>query len=270
VSAKDPFTSQRAEGEGIAQAHGDGASASVEVTQTHLPDRPGCMAKYGTAQVAVFLSIVLAIGFPAILGTASVMSSRSSGVITHATPTLAIYTLAPPNSTPASQMTAAALTSPTGYPHHSAIDMTEDPPPHAEAPDESLPETGDEGAASVPDGSATGLPTPTHGATPSPPPTSSGITLPAPSLLSPHDGAAFSKNDEILLTWQPVGALADNQYYEIVVAYSPQSNPDAIWYDETPWRKDAFWPLSEHRYLLDLSANGAYLWAVRAVQETGG
>jgi hypothetical protein len=69
-----------------------------------------------------------------------------------------------------------------------------------------------------------------------------------------------------VLNWQPVGSLAPDEYYVPTVAYQRYGE---TWYDETPWTKETTWALSDHRYLLDLSDNGEYRWAVRVMRRTG-
>ena len=92
---------------------------------------------------------------------------------------------------------------------------------------------------------------------------------PAPVLLSPPDGQAFSFGDEIALEWQSVGSLGMDEFYVITVAYAPASDPHLTWYDETPWIKDTVWALSEHAYLPGLSADGLFRWSVQVMYRTG-
>ena len=69
-----------------------------------------------------------------------------------------------------------------------------------------------------------------------------------------------------MLSWQPVGQLAPDEYYVPTVAFLRYGE---TWYDETPWIKEPRWELTEHRYLLDLSDNGEFRWAVRVMRRTG-
>jgi hypothetical protein len=85
-------------------------------------------------------------------------------------------------------------------------------------------------------------------------------------LLAPADGTVFSDNDEITLSWSPVGPLSAEAYYEITVAYLHHGE---TWYDETPWTKETHWTFSDHAYLLDLSDDGEFRWSVRVMQQTG-
>jgi hypothetical protein len=91
----------------------------------------------------------------------------------------------------------------------------------------------------------------------------------APKLVSPFDGQVFSERDKITLSWQPVAQLAPNEYYVPTVAYLRLGE---TWYDETPWINQPSltrWDLSDHRYLLDLSDDGQFRWAVRVMRRTG-
>jgi hypothetical protein len=87
--------------------------------------------------------------------------------------------------------------------------------------------------------------------------------------LEPADGRTFAAGDTIVLSWQSVGQLPADAYYEVRVAYSPASNPAETWYDETPWRKETRWTLSDHSYLPGLSADGQFRWSVRVMRKTG-
>jgi hypothetical protein len=90
--------------------------------------------------------------------------------------------------------------------------------------------------------------------------------LPAPLLLAPAERQEFTEDAKVVLTWQPVGELPPDAYYEIIVAYSHLA---ATWHDEVPWTQDTSWTLSEHRYLLDLSDDGQFQWSVQVVRQTG-
>jgi hypothetical protein len=132
-------------------------------------------------------------------------------------------------------------------------------------------------ALAVPTAQATGTSAPvtataraTSVATPAPTatqqPTRVGVQYPAPVLASPADGQLFTARDPIPLAWQPVGQLGPDDYYVTTVSYRHFGE---IWYDETPWTKETRWTLSEHRYLLDLSDNGQFRWAVQVMHRTG-
>ena len=85
-------------------------------------------------------------------------------------------------------------------------------------------------------------------------------------LLAPPDGQVFSKNDEIVLVWQPLIGLFLGDYYAITVAYS---HLGATWHDQVPWTRDTSWTLSEHNYLLELCDDGWFRWSVQAMRQTG-
>jgi hypothetical protein len=60
--------------------------------------------------------------------------------------------------------------------------------------------------------------------------------------------------------------LAEDEYYTITVAYTHEGEK---WYDTTPWRKETYWYLSDHKYLLYLSDDGLFHWQVQVIQQTG-
>jgi hypothetical protein len=97
-------------------------------------------------------------------------------------------------------------------------------------------------------------------------PTATATPLPAPVLLAPLDGQAFSQGEEIVLAWQPLAGLPSDAYYAITVAYL---HLGTTWYDEVPWTRDTSWALSEHSYLPDLSDDGWFRWSVQAMRRTG-
>jgi hypothetical protein len=100
-------------------------------------------------------------------------------------------------------------------------------------------------------------------------PAEAAAQFPAPTLLGPPDGQEFAPADEILLEWQPVGQLPSDGYYEVVLTFTPASDPSQTWTDETPWVKEARWSLNEHDYLPGLSADEQFRWSVRVMRQTG-
>jgi hypothetical protein len=119
----------------------------------------------------------------------------------------------------------------------------------------------------APTATSTRAPRPTD--TPQPDPTrtpTQSAQFAAPILVDPPNNKDFSQSDRVVLSWQAVGALPADAYYQPVVAYS---HGGETWYDETPWTKDTSWALSEHGYLLDLSDDGRFRWSVRVMQRTG-
>lgn len=68
------------------------------------------------------------------------------------------------------------------------------------------------------------------------------------------------------MEWSPADKLPADGYYAVNLAFKHQGE---IWHDDTPWLKEPRWAMSQHRYLLDLSDDGWYLWSVRVMQKTG-
>ncbi|MFC2037279.1 protein kinase [Chloroflexota bacterium] len=168
-------------------------------------------------------------------------------------------TTAPPTqglstARPLPSPTQAATQAPTSTPTHTLT-----PAPSATAAASATP-------------AATRTPEPTKVPTPRPPastPTQEAAQFPPPNLLDPPDGQNFSFSDPIVLSWQSVGQLPPDGYYEVVLTYTPASAPSETWTDETPWTKDTSWTLSEHDYLPGLSADQRFHWAVRVMRRTG-
>jgi hypothetical protein len=69
-----------------------------------------------------------------------------------------------------------------------------------------------------------------------------------------------------VLEWEGVGALAADEYYAPVVEWQRFGEPVL---DETPWVKETFWRMSDHRYLLDYSDNSEFRWSVQVMRRTG-
>jgi hypothetical protein len=66
------------------------------------------------------------------------------------------------------------------------------------------------------------------------------------------------------LRWQSVGQLTPKDYYVISAAYMRYG---AEWY-EVHWTKETSWLISDKKYLLDLSDDGRFRWAVRVMERT--
>lgn len=90
--------------------------------------------------------------------------------------------------------------------------------------------------------------------------------LPAPVLRSPAEGHVYSFRDEVILEWEPVGQLAQDEYYVPTVAWQRWGSPT---FDETPWVKDTRWVMSEHDWLLAYSDDGEFRWSVQVMRRTG-
>ncbi len=180
------------------------------------------------------------------------------------TPTLAVVASNPSPSQPPTATPEPSLTpAPTPSPSPTAT-QTQTSTPTATATDT---------PAATPSETATEppVPTPTPTNTPVRPtrpaaPTATATPLPAPVLIAPPSGAIFVAGDQIVLSWQSVGPLASDRYYVPTVSYTHNGQ---TWLDETPWLKDTSWAVSEHGYLLDLTDNGAFQWAVQVMRQTG-
>lgn len=95
-------------------------------------------------------------------------------------------------------------------------------------------------------------------ATPTPP------SRPAPTLREPPDGSGFSGREaQIILRWDSVGQLAEDEYYVVVILFS--HGPD-IWRDEH-WVKET--SLQVPAYLPDISSGDRYEWNVTVMRQTG-
>lgn len=108
----------------------------------------------------------------------------------------------------------------------------------------------------------TATPQPTRARRPAPTPT----LLPPPKLVSPLEGEHFNRWDVVTLAWEAVGPLPAKAYYVPTVTYSHHG---ATWTDETPWTKALAWTLSEHGYLQFLTDDGAFVWSVQVMLQTG-
>jgi len=111
------------------------------------------------------------------------------------------------------------------------------------------------------------VPLPTPENTPTPEPTSTptpggSYRWPAPSLLSPANGAIIAGAAQPMLRWAAVGLLAENEWY--VVRLWPEDTrlprPPAYWTKGTSWRVGIEWGPPE-------GAQGRrYLWQVIVVR----
>lgn len=115
----------------------------------------------------------------------------------------------------------------------------------------------------VPSRTPTRTPRPATTATAGP---TTSASFPAPVLVAPPDGQAYSRGEVILLDWRAVPGLPASAYYAVSVAYVSRGR---TWYDDVPWTRNTSWVLSDHEYLLDLSDDGWFSWSVQAVRQTG-
>ncbi len=106
------------------------------------------------------------------------------------------------------------------------------------------------------DAPPTATPTVVQNETPTPQPDTPTYKYPAPVLISPEPEAVFAgQYEEIVLEWQPVDNLADDEFYDVTIRYFVGDEP-RYWgsglIKETSWRvpveagygkagKDEFW-----------------------------
>ena len=92
------------------------------------------------------------------------------------------------------------------------------------------------GAASTPGATATPASSPTIQQTPTPVSTQAGgFLFDAPRLVSPAQESQFSSGSPVELTWESVGALGANQWYEVGVTYT---RGDGTTHTESNWKKE--------------------------------
>jgi serine/threonine protein kinase len=221
------------------------------------------------------LLVALAVGVPLLL------SSLGGDAIPTISPTAEVAAIDRATPSPSSTPTRSGLVATAGSqapsPSPSATRLptftpSASPPPKPTATVLQTVTAAPTGEATA-TGTATRAPTRTPTRTPTrrpptstPEPAASGQEYPAPILAGPADGAVFTSDQRVELSWRPVGQLADEEHYKITVAYAHQGQ---TWYDEVPWTRDTNWLLSEHRYLLDLCDDGRYRWSVQIVRRTG-
>jgi outer membrane biosynthesis protein TonB len=167
----------------------------------------------------------------------------------------------PPTDTPVAPTDTATARPPTDTPVAPTDTPTRRPPTDTPVPPTESPVLPTNTLVPTPSSTPVPSPRPTR-----PPATPTDVTFPAPILLAPLNRHVFSEGDEIVLAWLPVGPLPADVFYVPTVSYS---HGGATWTDETPWTQNTRWTLSEHRYLLDLSADGLFYWAVQVMRKTG-
>jgi LysM repeat protein/predicted nucleic acid-binding Zn ribbon protein len=114
----------------------------------------------------------------------------------------------------------------------------------------------------IPVGTATPTPTMTAAPTLSPTP---GPAYPAPALLSPPEGAAFSGADTtILLTWASVGILEEDEWYVVQITRlgSRLKQAPLIWTQATSCRVPA------DLHIAGLDPAPRFTWQVTVMQHT--
>jgi hypothetical protein len=126
----------------------------------------------------------------------------------------------------------------------------------------------------VPTYTSTGTePPPTETATRTP----TGTRAPAPSatpqprfgpprLLAPDDGLDIRGGDaQISLTWEPVGALAEDEWYAVSVTFLAGG---ATQYSGS-WTKDTYWTLPGTLYGRAGQTERSFQWEVTVMKQTG-
>ena len=104
---------------------------------------------------------------------------------------------------------------------------------------------------------ATSKPAPTR--TPQPP-------LARPRLLGPDNQEEFrGGGSRIKLSWEPVGVLAENDWY----ALSVRSLADGVVQYNGTWTKDTFWVLPDALYTKAGQRERAFQWDVTVMRQTG-
>jgi hypothetical protein len=82
-------------------------------------------------------------------------------------------------------------------------------------------------------------PQPTSTPTPTATHKPAAYKYPAPLLLEPPDGTSFAWRIEVLLEWQSVGALAEDEYYFVELQAFRESD-GMLWHGDYVYVKDAF------------------------------
>lgn len=168
-----------------------------------------------------------------------------------------------PTSTPTVTRTPTRTTTATATPTPSPT-WTVTPTPVA-TPTETLSPTAP--AAEPTRAAATATPTPT------PPPPTPGLPFEAPALSGPPDGEIFIGRDQfVILHWESVGQLADNEWYAVRLSWSEngtfgQRGGNNL--KETAWQI----PASFYWGRADQATGRAYEWYVyieRVTQDESG
>jgi hypothetical protein len=168
-----------------------------------------------------------------------------------------------PTQTPT--VTASPTTTPSRTPTHTITPTATQTPTHTPSPSPTVTPSTTPSATPSLTPSLTPIPT-TAVPTPTATPTVTSTPLPAPKLLSPEERQVFAASDEIVMSWQAVGALPEEGYYVVTASYTHLGD---TWYDEIPWIQDTSWTFSDHDYLIDLSDDGRFFWSVQVMLRTG-
>jgi len=165
----------------------------------------------------------------------------------------------PPTPTPTFTLTPTFTPSPTSTPTATPTE-TSTPVPSATPTETSTP---------VPTETPTATPTPRPGA---PTATATSTITPTPTpkfgkpvILGPADGKLYGRHDELVLRWQEMGALADNEFYAVRMTWQQNGQ---LTYGGTN-TKNNFWVVPPDMYwgLADEFTGRKYEWYVY-VEET--
>ncbi|MBC7263946.1 MAG: zinc ribbon domain-containing protein [Chloroflexi bacterium] len=92
------------------------------------------------------------------------------------------------------------------------------------------------------------------------------LSFVAPTLLSPADGQQFDGSGAtIILAWQPVGTLADDEWYSVNIRFTAGGEPrySGTWIKETSWR---VW---RELYYQAGQTERRFEWSVIVMRQTG-
>ncbi len=159
--------------------------------------------------------------------------------------------LNPPTKTPTPTITFTPTLMPTATPTHTPSPASTATPSPTATPTHTPTPTETPTPAPTQPNAPTATPSPT--ATPTPP--FGSITL-----LGPEDSARFEKDRELKLSWEPVGQLADDEWYAVRLNWL-QDGVRAYGGTNT---KDTFWIIPPEQYygLADLGTGRVYEWTV--------
>ncbi len=116
-------------------------------------------------------------------------------------------------------------------------------------------------------------PTQTTKPTPTQTPAAAEFKYPPPVLLEPPNNRPVSWKSTVLLVWEPVGELAEDEYYHVHLERPPKPGTDQEWYGDYVFTKDTQF-LVEGAFLdpFHLPQNQGYgvvYWWVRVVRKIG-
>jgi len=244
-------------------------SPKYEEVRTHLRNAKDYLAvqKRSRMRLAMGAAAVLLLG----LGLVLIPSVRN--LLLAPTPTSTGVALVPsltptpsPTSTFQPTPTEVLVTTPEATPTQTTIPPT--------ATDTATPTRA---ATDTPTSTPTPSPIPTSTETPTPTPTPIIIVvtatpaptpiptlLPAPKLIGPENGHKFSEGDaaRIILQWEPVGPLAENEWYQVILKFSKLGE---VQYEGNRL-KETKWQIPKYFHGQADQPERAYYWNVAVVQ----